>query len=69
MKLSVKLKKIPLYSVEFAGDFAQLPPVGQRGLHRKINTYAVTTVKGQNAVFGRLLWLSISTVVSLKTVM
>lgn len=56
-------------NIVFAGDFAQLPPVGQRGLHRKINTYAVTTVKGQNAVFGRLLWLSITTVVLLKIVM
>ncbi|KAG2752433.1 hypothetical protein P692DRAFT_201707558 [Suillus brevipes Sb2] len=56
-------------NVVFAGDFMQLPPVSQRGLHQKINTYAVTTVKGQSAVFGRLLWLSISTVVLLKTVM
>ncbi|KAG1830651.1 hypothetical protein EV424DRAFT_1298746, partial [Suillus variegatus] len=56
-------------SIVFAGDFAQLPPVGQWGLHRKLNTNAMTTVKGQNSMFGKLLWLSITTVVLLKAVM
>ncbi|KAG1887030.1 hypothetical protein F4604DRAFT_1571097 [Suillus subluteus] len=56
-------------SIIFAGDFAQLPPVGQRGLHRKVNTYAVSTSKGQNGMFGKLLWLSVTTVVLLKIVM
>jgi hypothetical protein len=53
----------------FTGDFAQLPPVGQRGLHRNVNTRSVGTTKGQNTLFGRLLWLSIKIVVLLTTVM
>ncbi|KAG1837382.1 hypothetical protein DFJ58DRAFT_846518 [Suillus subalutaceus] len=56
-------------NIVFAGDFAQLPPVGQRGLHCKVNTYTATTTKGQKAMFGKLLWLSISTIVLLKIVM
>ncbi|KAG1797587.1 hypothetical protein EV424DRAFT_1298247, partial [Suillus variegatus] len=56
-------------NIVFAGDFAQLPPVGQKGLHRKVNIHAVTTVRGQNGMFGKLLWLSITTIVLLKTIM
>ncbi|KAJ8580891.1 hypothetical protein M405DRAFT_692287, partial [Rhizopogon salebrosus TDB-379] len=56
-------------NIVFAGDFAQLPPVGQRGLHRNVNTRSVGTTKGQNTLFGRLLWLSIKIVVLLTTVM
>ncbi|KAG1860007.1 hypothetical protein C8R48DRAFT_802604 [Suillus tomentosus] len=56
-------------SIVFAGDFAQLPPVGQRGLHRKSITHMVGTVQGQNSLFGKLLWLSVSTVVILTAIM
>jgi hypothetical protein len=56
-------------NIVFAGDFAQLPPVGQRGLIQKSVTHRVSTYQGQNTLFGKLLWLSISTVVLLKSIM
>ncbi|KAG2130948.1 uncharacterized protein EDB93DRAFT_1094601 [Suillus bovinus] len=56
-------------NIIFAGDFSQLPPVGQPRLYGHINTYQVATKQGQNTVLGKLLWLSITTVVILTEVM
>lgn len=56
-------------NIVFAGDFAQLPPVGDARLFSKINTYEVKTLQGQQNVFGKLLWLSVKTVVILTEVM
>lgn len=55
-------------NVIFAGDFAQLPPVGKNRLFAHINTANVNTKKGQENVFGKLLWLSVKTVVILTEV-
>jgi len=52
-------------NIIFAGDFAQLPPVGDTRLYSHINTNTVGVGKGQRNVFGKLLWLSIDTVVML----
>ena len=61
-----KDKKIPFGGVNviFVGDFAQLPPVGETKLYAHINTTKVNTSSGQNAVFGKILWLSVNTVVT-----
>lgn len=56
-------------NVIFAGDFAQLPPVGQSRLFSHLNTATVGTKRGQDNVFGKLLWLSVRTVVLLVEVM
>lgn len=54
-----------------AGDFAQLPPVGETRLSASINTLQTqrATNKGQENVNGKLLWLSFQTVVILKECM
>ncbi|KAJ7177009.1 hypothetical protein C8R46DRAFT_836617, partial [Mycena filopes] len=55
-------------SVVFAGDFAQLPPVGQKKLYAKLTAKDIEqagTTYGQKVVFGKLLWLSVNTVVML----
>ena len=52
----------------FAGDFAQLPPIGDTRLYKDVNTASVTTAatnRGQSKALGRLLWLSVETVVML----
>jgi hypothetical protein len=51
-----------------AGDFAQLPPVGESRLTASIDTSQTrqTSKRGQENVFGKLLWLSINKVVILK---
>jgi hypothetical protein len=56
-------------NIIFAGDFSQLPPVGQLRLYGRVNTYRVATKQGQGAVLGKLLWLSITIVVILTEVM
>jgi len=53
----------------FAGDFSQLPPVGNTRLFSQINTHNVKTRQGQESIFGKLLWLSVKTVVILEQVM
>ena len=56
----------------FAGDFAQLPPVGGKRLYAKgeSNTAeAAGTQRGQNKVKGKILWNNITTVVTLKEIM
>ncbi|KAJ7130751.1 hypothetical protein C8R43DRAFT_836192, partial [Mycena crocata] len=55
-------------NVVFAGDFAQLPPVGQIRLYAHLDKKSIAkaaTRSGQKVVFGKLLWLSVRTVVSL----
>ena len=54
-------------NIVFTGDFAQLPPVGDPCLFSHIDTYKIATPQGQQNVFGKLLWLSIKTVVILAT--
>jgi hypothetical protein len=56
-------------NVIFAGDFTQLPPVGETRLFAHINTHDVKTTQGQQNIFGKLLWLSVKTVVILTEVM
>ena len=48
-----------------AGDFAQLPPVGDTKLYSHINSAKAATASGQKDIFGKLLWLSIDTVIIL----
>jgi hypothetical protein len=55
-------------NVVFAGDFAQLPPVKQVRLYSHLDKKAISnagTKNGQKVVFGKLLWLSVDTVVIL----
>ncbi|KAJ7363073.1 hypothetical protein DFH08DRAFT_654529, partial [Mycena albidolilacea] len=54
----------------FAGDFAQLPPVGMKSLYANIETSkeSASGKKGQQNILGKLLWLSIKTVVTLTRV-
>jgi hypothetical protein len=56
-------------NVVFAGDFAQLPPVGDTRLNSRINTQKSATNRGQNEIYGKLLWLSIDTCVLLQQIM
>ena len=56
-------------NIVFAGDFSQLPPVGDTRLFSQINTHDVKTRRGQESIFGKLLWLSVKTVVILDQVM
>ncbi|KAJ6592102.1 hypothetical protein DFH09DRAFT_894650, partial [Mycena vulgaris] len=57
-------------NVIFAGDFAQLTPVGQTKLFAKIRTDTESAAgkKGQRDIMGKLLWLSVNTVVMLKRI-
>ncbi|KAJ3817854.1 hypothetical protein F5880DRAFT_1449498, partial [Lentinula raphanica] len=55
-------------NIIFAGDFAQLSPVGDVSLCSRIRTEGVSTTVGQNMVFGKLLWLSVKTVVILSEI-
>ncbi|KAJ3850142.1 hypothetical protein EV368DRAFT_26439, partial [Lentinula lateritia] len=56
-------------NIIFAGDFAQLGPVRDPRLFSFVDTSRVGTVSGQEAVFGKLLWLSVTTVVLLTVIM
>lgn len=56
-------------NVIFAGDFAQLGPVRDPRLFSFVDTSRVGTVSGQEAVFGKLLWFAVTTVVILTVVM
>jgi len=55
-------------NIIFAGDFAQLPPVGDTRLYSHLNTKTVGTGRGQRNVFGKLLWLSVDTVIMLHQI-
>lgn len=67
--IEAKGNSAPFGGINFivAGDFAQLPPVGETRLYASVNTSQTqrATKKGQEVVFGKLLWLSIKTVVIL----
>ena len=52
-------------NLNFAGDFVQLGPVGQTCLFGHVNTPESNTTKGQRTISGKLLWLSVHTVVIL----
>lgn len=56
-------------NIIFAGDFAQLPPVGQKKLFSQVDTNRKATARGQENLFGKLLWLSVKTVFILTEVM
>ena len=59
-------------NVILAGDFAQLPPIGDTRLYKDVNTSVLSasaTNRGQGKVLGRLLWLSFETVVILHETM
>ena len=70
-KVLIEAKGIsePFGGINFivAGDFAQLPPVGETRLYTFVNTSQTqrTTKRGQEVIFGNFLWLSINTVVIL----
>lgn len=55
-------------NIILAGDFAQLPPVSETRLFSHINIHDAKNVEGQQNVFGKLLWLSMNTVVILTEV-
>jgi hypothetical protein len=55
-------------NIIFVGDFAQLSPVGDNQLLSHINMARSSksiSMRDQAAIFGKLLWLSITTVISL----
>lgn len=56
-------------NVIFAGDFAQLPPVGDTNLYATIGKSRGKINKTQREVFGKLLWMSVDTVVMLTEMM
>ncbi|KAJ3878271.1 hypothetical protein F5051DRAFT_291430, partial [Lentinula edodes] len=56
-------------NIIFAGDFAQLGPVREQRLFSYIDTRRATTIHGQEIVFGKLLWLTVKTVVLLTQIM
>jgi len=56
-------------NIVFAGDFAQLPPVGGHSLFSgniRTQLHSALTVAGQEAAIGKVLWHQITTVVILK---
>lgn len=59
-------------NIILAGDFAQLPPIGDTRLYKDINTScleAASTNRAQGKILGRLLWLSFETIVFLHETM
>ena len=59
-------------NIIFAGDFAQLGPVGDSRLFSHVDTGNIAqsnSIQGQKIMFGKLLWLSITTVVILTEIM
>ncbi|KAJ7127738.1 hypothetical protein C8R44DRAFT_528097, partial [Mycena epipterygia] len=57
-------------NIIFAGDFAQLPPVGEKSLYAKISTDTESAAgkRGQENILGKLLWLSVKIVVTLTKI-
>lgn len=55
-------------NIIFAGDFAQLPPVGDSSLYSAVKKTNGKDNKTQNAIFGKLLWMSVNTVVMLTDI-
>ena len=57
-------------NIIFARDFAQLPPVKQMRLYSNVNTQlGSATDRTQKKVMGKLLWLSVDTIVELTEIM
>ena len=59
-------------NVIFAGDFAQLPPIGDARLYKNMDVSkasAGATNRAQKKILGKLLWLSVETVVMLQETM
>ncbi|KAJ3009702.1 hypothetical protein NUW54_g2705 [Trametes sanguinea] len=59
-------------SIIVAGDFAQLPPVGETRLYAWVNTRSQARAgrgAGQQVIAGKLLWLSFTKVVMLHEIM
>ena len=59
-------------NVILAGDFAQLPPIGDAQLYKEIVTtslVAAATNRAQGKTLGKLLWLSFETVIILEETM
>ena len=59
-------------NVVFAGDFTQLPPIGQKRLFSHLDTQTIAlggTKAGQKTILGKLLWLLVTQVVILDEVM
>ena len=59
-------------NIIFAGDFAQLGPVGDSRLFSHVDTNNIArsnSTHGKKIMFGKLLWLSITTVVILTEIM
>lgn len=55
-------------NVILAGDFAQLPPIGDTRLYKDVNTSSLgsgSTNRGRGKTLGGSLWLSFETVVIL----
>ena len=57
-------------NVIFAGDFAQLPPIGDKRLYSKVTNVTGNKKKkeSENDVLGKLMWMTIRKVVILKEV-
>ena len=55
-------------NIIFAGDFCQLPAVGETRLYAKFNNGQRSESKNLHAIYGRLLWLSIPNVIILQSV-
>ena len=59
-------------NIIFAGDFAQLPPIGDARLYKDMDVSKVdsgATNRAQAKILGKLLWLSVNTVVILHETM
>lgn len=52
----------------FSEDFTQLPPVSQSKLFSHIDTWRISSKTSQVNMLGKLLWLSIDTIVILSEV-
>lgn len=55
-------------NIIFAGDFAQLPPVGQTRLYTRLHMVSAGNTQQVN-IIGKILWYSIDTVVLLHQIM
>ncbi|KAF9037308.1 hypothetical protein BDZ89DRAFT_902776, partial [Hymenopellis radicata] len=55
-------------NVIFAGDFAQLPPVGDTNLYRRLRDDYRADTK-EKLLLGKLLWYSVDTVITLHEAM
>lgn len=55
-------------NIIFAGDFCQLPVVGETRLYAKFGSRRLNELHNLDAMYGKLLWLSIRNVIVLQTV-